>query len=188
MLKNVIKHFCLITKHKWFVLKLCIKAGIPWRGLVHDLSKYSPTEFWESVKYYNGKKSPISICKQEKGYSAAWLHHKGRNKHHVEYWTDYAIKDNPYLIIPFKYACELVCDEQAAGMVYQGKNWEQGYELEYWNRVKDTKEVNEKIKKFIEKVHTEVAKNGIDKTINKKNLKRWYAECVETEIDKKIKK
>lgn len=185
MLKNIIKHFRLITKHKLLVLKLCIKAGIPWRGLVHDLSKYSPTEFWESVKYYNGNKSPILACREQNGYSKAWLHHKGRNKHHIEYWTDYDLKD-PYIIIPFKYACELVCDQQAAGMAYQGKNWTKEYELEYWNRRKDEIRVNEKIKKFIEKVHTEVAKNGIDKTMNKRNLKKWYDECVE--IDKNIEK
>ncbi len=183
MLKNIIKHFCLITKHKILVFRLCVKAGIPWRGLVHDLSKYSPTEFWESAKYYNGKRSPISICREKNGYSNAWLHHKGRNKHHAEYWTDYDLKDNPYIIIPFKYACELICDQQAAGMAYQGKNWTKEYELGYWNRRKENLEVNDKIKNFIEKVHTEVAKNGIDKTINKKNLKKWYEECVKMKID-----
>ena len=54
LLKNVVKHFILITRHKWVVFKLCCKVGIPWRGLVHDLSKYSPTEFFESVRYYVG--------------------------------------------------------------------------------------------------------------------------------------
>ena len=87
-LKNVIKHFGLITHHKWVVFKLCCKIGEPWRGLVHDMSKYSPTEFIESSKYYTGKHSPISEAKRENGYSKAWLHHKGRNKHHSEYWID----------------------------------------------------------------------------------------------------
>ena len=50
MIKKAIKHFNLITKHRWIVFKLCVKAGIPFRGLLHDLSKYSPTEFIESVK------------------------------------------------------------------------------------------------------------------------------------------
>ena len=59
-LKNTIKHFNTINKHRWLVFKLCCKAGIPWRGFVHDLSKYSRTEFWDSVRYYQGgKKSPI---------------------------------------------------------------------------------------------------------------------------------
>ena len=53
--KYVVKHFCLVCRHKWVVFKLCCKIGVPWRGLVHDLSKFSPTEFSESVKYFNGK-------------------------------------------------------------------------------------------------------------------------------------
>ena len=59
-IKNVVEHFCTITKHRWVVFKLCTKVGEPWRGLVHDLSKYSPTEFWEGVKYFNGHHSPIT--------------------------------------------------------------------------------------------------------------------------------
>ena len=83
MLKKAFKHFLTITKHKIYVFKLSIKAGIPIRGFFHDFSKYSFTEFWESAKYYtDGKKSPITNCKQQQGYSKAWLHHKGRNKHH----------------------------------------------------------------------------------------------------------
>ena len=111
------KHFKLITKHKWYVFKNCCLAGIPWQGITHDLSKYSPTEFFESVKYFSGNKSPIDNCKEENGYSLAWLHHKGRNRHHYEHWRDgdHAIK------MPFKYACELICDYIAAGEIYMGK-------------------------------------------------------------------
>ena len=88
-LKNTIKHFNTVNKHRWIVFKLCCKAGAPWRGLVHDLSKYSPAEFWNSVKYYQGgKKSPIPVQKREEGFSDVWLHHRGRNKHHEEYWYD----------------------------------------------------------------------------------------------------
>ena len=42
------------------------------------------------AKYYQGNRSPNEIERREKGYSAAWLHHKGRNKHHLEYWIDYS--------------------------------------------------------------------------------------------------
>ena len=179
MLKNIVKHFILVTKHRLLVFKLCIKAGIPWRGFVHDLSKYSPTEFFESAKYYNGHRSPITVCREQNGYSKAWLHHKSKNKHHAEYWIDRFKGENVYVVVPFKYACEMVCDQQAAGMAYKGKDWNQGYQLQYWNEKKDMFPVNPKIKNFIERVHTEVAKNGIDKTINKKNLKKWYKEYVE---------
>ena len=87
LLKNAVKHTILVTKHKWLVFKFCCKLGMPIRGLMHDLSKFSFEEFSESIKYYNGKISPITGCKKDKGYSKAWLHHKGRNKHHDSYWV-----------------------------------------------------------------------------------------------------
>lgn len=173
-IKNIFGHLKTITKHKWVVLKLSIKAGIPIRGLLHDLSKYSYTEFSESVKYYQGgKRSPIPVARNEKGYSTAWLHHKGRNKHHLEYWYDADAKEPP--IIPFKYCAEMVCDKLAAGITYQGKNWTKEFELEYWNAKEKNKVIaNEKIKLFLTEVFTKVSQDGIDKTINKKNLKRIY--------------
>lgn len=177
-LKNAVKHFFVITHHKWVVLKLCIKAGIPWRGLVHDLSKYSPTEFIPSAKYFaRGVKSPISTEKDANGYSKAWLHHKGRNKHHPEYWYD---NNAPIQlpIIPFKYACEMICDQLAAGIVYQGKDWTKEYQLQYWNKQKEKFLLNDKLKNFSTNVLTQVSEVGINKTISKKNLKKIYNECI----------
>ena len=121
-IKNFILHFNLVNKHRFLVFKLCIKAGVPFRGLIHDLSKYSPTEFFESVKYFTGDKSPISKCKKENGYSKAWLHHKGRNKHHIEYWYDYAAPEETPLM-PYKYTVEMIGDTLAAGMTYMKKDW-----------------------------------------------------------------
>lgn len=178
--KNVMKHFNLITYHKWIVFKLCCKIGEPWRGLVHDLSKYSPTEFWESAKYYVGTYSPITEAKKDKGYSEAWLHHKGRNKHHTQYWVDYnATVITP--IIPYKYAVEMICDKLAAGMVYEGKrNWKKEFQLSYWEgKEKDKLEMNPKIRDFITAVLTEVAQQGIDLTLTRKNMKRLYKKYCE---------
>ena len=175
MIKRAIKHFNLITKHKWKVFKLCARAGIPWRGLVHDLSKYFPTEFIESAKFYVGDHSPITEAKKIKGYSKAWLHHKGRNKHHYEYWFDGKAPDRTP-VIPYKYAVEMVCDTLAAGKTYLGKKWTNSSQLEYWNRTKDLEYINIKTANFLEAVYTEVSKNGIDKTINKNNLKKLYNE------------
>ena len=90
IISNFFKHIKLVSKHKWLVFKFSIRLGVPIRGLLHDLSKFSPEEFIESVKFYDGKVSPITRCKQKKGYSRAWLHHKGRNKHHTEYWVDFS--------------------------------------------------------------------------------------------------
>ena len=173
LLKNVVKHFVLITKHKWVVFKLCCKIGEPWRGLVHDLSKYSATEFFESIKYYQGDHSPITEAKKENGYSKAWLHHKGRNKHHSEYWIDLEAPDKTP-IIPYKYVAEMLCDKLAAGMVYKGKDWTKEYELEYWTKEKERILINEKLKNMITDFFTQVSINGIEKTLTKKNVKELY--------------
>ena len=172
MIKSI-KHFNLITKHKWQVFKLCIRAGIPWRGLVHDLSKYSPTEFFESAKFYVGDHSPITEAKKTNGYSKAWLHHKGRNKHHYEYWFDGTAPDKTPVIL-YKYAVEMLCDTLAAGKTYLGKSWKNSSQLEYWNRTKNLTYINIKTANFLEAVYKEVSEKGIEKTINKKNLKRLY--------------
>lgn len=173
MLKNIIRHFITITNHKIKVFILCIKAGIPFRGFIHDLSKYSITEFFEGAKYYQGTRSPINYCKEIKGYSGAWLHHKGRNKHHAEYWYDCTAPE-PTPIIPYKYVVEMICDGLAAGKVYKGKQWSNGYQLEYWNRTKDRLKLNPKIHNMLTEVFEQVANNGIDKTINPQNLKNLY--------------
>ena len=177
MLKNALKHFMTITKHKILVFKLCCKAGEPWRGFMHDWSKYSWTEFSESVKYYQGTYSPIVACKIENGYSKAWLHHKGRNKHHHEYWYDYATKEKT-LVMPYQYAVEMICDNLAAGKVYKGKNWTNSTQIEYWNEVESRKQINDRIAMFAKTVFEDVRNKGIDKTINERNLKRIYNECV----------
>lgn len=104
---------------------------------MHDWSKFSPEEFWESVKYYNGKKSPIIVCKQKNGYSKAWLHHKGRNKHHPEYWVDWALPQKA-IIMPYKYAVEMICDKMAAGIVYNGKDWKQDTQIKYYMKERET--------------------------------------------------
>ena len=163
----------VITRHKWVVFKLCCKVGQPWRGLVHDLSKYSPTEFWEGVKYFNGKHSPITDAKKDKGYSQAWLHHKGRNKHHTDYWVDLSAPDKTP-IIPYQYVVEMLCDKLAAGMVYKGKDWTKEYELDYWLNERDKTLVNDQVEALITEFLTQVSKDGIDKVLTKKNVKALY--------------
>lgn len=173
IVSKAVKHLGLVNRHRWMVFKLCAKAGIPYRGLVHDLSKYSITEFLESVKYYNGSRSPIEFVKKDKGYSKAWLHHKGRNKHHAEYWYDNNAPE-PMPIIPYKYQVEMLCDNLAAGITYNGKRWKNDTQLNYWNKAKERLLLNEKNKAFMTEALTQVSINGIDKTLKPKNLKRLY--------------
>lgn len=173
-MKNFFGHLKTVLKHKWIVFKLSIKAGIPIRGLLHDMSKFSPVEFWESVKFYQGgKKSPLAVSREVLGYSKAWLHHKGRNKHHLEYWYDEDLREQP--IVPFKYCLEMVCDKLSASIVYEGKNWTKESELKYWNtREKDKLIINPKIRDFLTEVFTEVSIYGIDKVVNKEYLRKVY--------------
>ena len=115
-------HFKTITKHRHMVMKLCFRAGLYRQGLAHDLSKYSYTEFSKGIRYFQGDRSPNNYEREVTGISLSWLHHKGRNKHHFEYWLDYDIK-NPAnmagMIMPRKYVAEMFCDRIAACRVYE---------------------------------------------------------------------
>jgi hypothetical protein len=181
---KIIKHTILVSKHRWIVFKLAVKAGIPWRGFVHDLSKFSPTEFIESVKYYNGKRSPIHVCREKNGYSEAWLHHKGRNKHHFEYWVDISKTEQIGVFLPYKYMVEAVCDKLSAGMVYNGKNWNQGEPIRYWSEIEKNAPVvkHPGTIEFMDTVLQKVADNGINAAINKKYLKDTYNKIKEKYI------
>lgn len=117
------RHFKLITKHKIYVYKACAKAGIRWRGITHDLSKYSPSEFFEYGKYYTGKCSPVDECKRINGYCKAWQHHKGHNPHHWAYWVDELNKGGVGTLMPYEYALEMICDFIGAGQAYEGDTW-----------------------------------------------------------------
>ncbi len=129
---NGLKHFKLICNHKRWVLHYCNMAGITWRGIKHDLSKFTPTEFIESVKYFDGHRSPIDVCKEANGVSQAWMHHKGRNTHHYEYWQDNFDKGGHPVQMPFEDAVEMLCDYLGAGRAYSGKNFSYVNEYEWW--------------------------------------------------------
>lgn len=135
-----LKHLRTICHHRHCVFRHCVRAGIPWRGLVHDLSKFSPTEFFEGTRFYtDGSHSPNEDARRKYGYSSAWLHHKGRNRHHFEYWSDY-VPGGPGLVpvpMPQKYLCEMVCDRIAASKTYLGKAYTDGAPLAYFERRRD---------------------------------------------------
>lgn len=133
------KHFKTITKHRWLVRQGCFKVGLYWQGLTHDLSKYSPTEFWTGARYYQGVRSPNAAEREEKGYSVAWMHHKGRNRHHYEYWTDMSRETRQYVSFPMprKYLVEMVMDRRAACMTYQGKDYTDGSAWVYFDKSKE---------------------------------------------------
>lgn len=127
-------HFRTITKHRHTVIAHCFRAGIGWQGLFHDLSKYSLTEFLPGAKYYQGSRSPNEQEREELGYSLAWMHHKGRNRHHFEYWNDVNPKTKRYepVEMPIRYVKEMFCDRVAASKIYQGSAYTDGHPLTYF--------------------------------------------------------
>lgn len=170
---KTIKHLKTICKHKYWVFYYCCKAGIPWRGLVHDFSKFSPTEFFESVKYYQGTSSPIDVCKKDKGWSAAWMHHKGRNRHHFEYWWD----NNGPVKMPYKDALELICDYLGAGRAYQGRNFSYRSELEWWenkSKTLDESKIDYHTKEYITAMLTYLASHKDDFSCSKEIYETCY--------------
>ena len=129
-------HFKTITKHRFLVMKYCFRCGLYWQGLIHDLSKYSPTEFIPGVRFYDGTHSPTEDERRTLGCSQAWMHHKGRNRHHWEYWTDFSVEKGGYAAVPMprRYLAEMLCDRMAAGKIYKGAAYTDGAPLEYLMR------------------------------------------------------
>ena len=147
---NIFKHFKKICIHKYWVFYHCCKMGIPIQGLLHDLSKFSLVEFWEGVRYYQGTFSPIDACKKENGWSPAWMHHKGRNKHHYEYWMDNLDDGGTPLEMPLKYKKEMLCDYLGAGRAYYGKDFTYEKEYEWWqNKLSKPLAMHDSNKDFI---------------------------------------
>lgn len=164
--QRFIGHFKTITKHRHKVIAHCYKAGIFRQGLKHDLSKYSPAEFIPGVKYYTGKRSPNEGEREEYGYSPAWLHHKGRNRHHFEYWADYNTQSHRVepVEMPYRFLVEMFCDRVAASKIYNGKNYKQTDALDYFNRRKAERNIHPKTSEELEKLLVMLAEKGENET------------------------
>lgn len=140
-IRNAWGHFKTITRHKFLVMQNCFRVGLIRQGILHDLSKYSWEEFRTGVLYYQGNRSPNSVERLERGTSPAWLHHKGRNKHHYEYWCDYNLENPKTLIgcrMPYRYVAEMFCDRVAASKIYKGKAYRDDCPWEYFQNTKDS--------------------------------------------------
>ena len=137
LLHNFNGHLHTVNAHRRLVRKYCFKLGIYRQGLMHDLSKYSPSEFIPGVKYYqDGHRSPNNAQREDEGVSKAWLHHKGRNKHHFEYWIDYDVDGSRTVLagmkMPVKYVAEMFCDRIAASRIYNKEKYKDSDPLDYY--------------------------------------------------------
>lgn len=165
---NAWHHFLTITEHKNMVMRHCFRAGIYWQGLLHDLSKYSWTEFKTGVHYYRGTMSPNGAEKNELGYSDAWIHHKGRNKHHFEYWIDIRNgSSTPEFIgapMPTRYVVEMFCDRVAACKVYQREKYTDHSALDYYMSHKSRVTIYPASGELLERLLTMLAERGEKET------------------------
>lgn len=162
------KHFCTITRHKCLVMKYCFQVGLYRQGILHDLSKYSPTEFIVGCKYYQGTRSPNNAEREVKGYSSAWLHHKGRNRHHYEYWIDYGLKPGQGLCgmkMPDKYIFEMFLDRIAASKIYKKDQYTDRSPLEYYRSGSADQFMHEHTKKVLETLLEMLAEKGEKTTL-----------------------
>ncbi len=170
-----ILHFLTITRHKLLVMKYCFRLGLYRQGILHDLSKYSPSEFFVGAKYYQGTFSPNNAERIAKGYSSAWLHHKGRNKHHFEYWIDYAAGKGSTMSgreMPHRYVAEMFCDRVAASQVYMGEKYSDASPYEYYEKYKSHYMIHPRTAALIEQALFVLKDQGEDAAIAwvKKNI------------------
>ncbi len=177
---NIVGHLKTITKHKILVAKGCFKLGLYYQGIMHDMSKYSPTEFIPGVRYYQGTASPNNQERLKNGVSKAWLHHKGRNKHHFEYWIDYSQDENHTMSgmrMPRKYVAEMLADRIAASKVYNKKAYTNHHPLEYYLKGKDHYMIHPQTQKELEFLLRYLDKYGEDacfRYVRHKYLKKTY--------------
>lgn len=164
---NIWGHFKTITRHKTLVMKYCFRLGLYKQGLFHDLSKYSPTEFIPGCKYYQGTRSPNNAEREAKGVSLAWLHHKGRNKHHYEYWIDYGTgveKGMQGMKIPNRYMVEMFCDRIAAAKNYNGSSYTDSSPWEYYERGREYAILHKESRELLERLLLMLKEQGEEKT------------------------
>jgi len=173
---NFLGHLHTINSHRRMVRKHCFKVGLYRQGMMHDLSKYMPSEFIPGVIYYQGDRSPNNAQREKRGYSGAWLHHKGRNKHHYEYWMDYDIANAGGNIagmkMPVKYVVEMFCDRVAASKIYNKDKYTDKDALNYFLRGKGHYIIHPETEDLLHKLLVMLADKGEDYTFEyiKKNV------------------
>lgn len=177
-----VEHLITITEHRNTVMRECFKVGLYKQGLLHDLSKYLPSEFLVGAKYYQGYRSPNNAEREDKGYSSAWLSHKGRNKHHYEYWIDYSATEGvgcSPVKMPDKYFVEMIMDRIAASKIYNKDNYTDDMPLQYFLKGKNNLVIHEDTKKSLEFILTMLACDGEEATFSyiRKNILKNDKKC-----------
>lgn len=162
------KHLKTITRHKLLVARGCFRVGLYRQGIMHDMSKYSPTEFIVGMRYFQGNRSPNNAEREAIGYSSAWLHHKGRNRHHYEYWIDYSTRNIPGgmapVPMPDRYIAEMIMDRIAASKVYEGEAYTDASPLQYYEKGSENAPLHPYTREWLERLLHMLAEEGEDNT------------------------
>ena len=166
-ISNFFGHLSTVNRHRAIVCRLCFKLGLYKQGLTHDLSKYSPVEFGPGVKYFQGNRSPIDAERKEKGYSLGWLHHKGVNRHHRQFWVIMKDRKMYSLEMPVNYVKEMCCDRIAACMVYQKDKYHPSSALEFLEQSEEKDLMNPNTYLLLKQYLTIVAENDLDTAMKK---------------------
>lgn len=166
-MKKLKGHLKTITMHKLRVMKYCFCVGLYKQGLLHDLSKYSPEELIPGVYFYQGTRSPNAAEREARGYSQAWLHHKGRNKHHYEYWIDFTKDVSKGLVgqkMPLNYVIEMMMDRIAASKTYKGSLYTDAAPWEYYLHTSPYMVIDPETRRLLEKLLFMLKEDGERKT------------------------
>ena len=178
IIHNFFGHLTTVLRHRHMVMKHCFRAGIYWRGITHDLSKFSPVEFIPGVLYFQGNRSPNEREREVSGYSKAWMHHKGRNRHHFEYWTDYSTVTRRLepVKMPDIFIFEMFCDRVAASKIYNKEKYTDSLPLEYFLHAKKKRIIEEETAYKLEFLLRMLSEQGEDKVFRfiRKRVKKLH--------------
>jgi len=157
-MKKHLKYLSYVIRHRWYVFVECLKMGLVWRGLVHDLSKFLPSEWFPYVNYFNGEwrckgdvppdyKAPQEI---KAAFDLAWLKHQHRNPHHWQYWRlredDGGTKVLP---MPPVFVKEMLADWRGAGKAQGQTSLGPWYAKHYW-KIEVAKETRDLLHSLME--------------------------------------
>jgi hypothetical protein len=197
-LKRLFGHVRIIARHRKYVRRACFAMGIPLRGIKHDLSKYSPKEFWLGVRYFDGKKSPIINERAARGgFSTAWVHHKNHNDHHWEYWLSSPTDGEQSFELsaakmPYAAVIEMLCDSIGAGKAYDPKGWGPQSEVPYFRRNEPHRVYHPDTKRLFVTLLNALVSSGNEKAFyawyrkNRKRLKKEYEKSPFEDPDTKL--
>ena len=152
---NIWNHFSTITRHRNLVRKHCFQIGLYWQGLTHDLSKYSPEEFWTGVRYYQGNRSPMRLSVRPWGIPGPGFTIRAGTSTIMSIGLTFSNHKEEGLVgnkMPLRYVAEMVCDRIAACEVYKGKAYTSAAPLEYYEYTKNYITIHPRTRALLEKL------------------------------------